>query len=98
MTKLPVPISFDWDKGNIEKSWKKHKVNNKETEEIFFNKPIKFYEDEKHSTKEKRFLAYGITKSKRKLTAVFTIRTNTIRVISIRDMNTKERRIYEEKT
>lgn len=92
--KLPVPISFDWDTGNLDKNFKKHKVHFREAEEVFFNKPLKVFTDEKHSIKEKRFVAYGISNKNRLLTIIFTLRDNLIRVISARNANKNERRIY----
>ncbi|PIQ69936.1 hypothetical protein COS55_01010 [Candidatus Shapirobacteria bacterium CG03_land_8_20_14_0_80_40_19] len=93
--KLPVPLSFDWNEGNLDKNWLKHKVSLKEAEEIFFNRPLKIFEDEKHSQKEERLLAYGITNRRRQLMIVFTLRGEKIRIISARNQNKKERRIYE---
>lgn len=95
--KLPIPISFDWNKGNIDKNWEKHKVHFKEAEEIFFNKPLKIYKDIKHSQKEDRYIAFGVTNQGRKLNISFTTRNNKIRVISARDQSTKERKIYAKK-
>jgi len=92
--KLPVPISFNWDKGNINKSWEKHKVHFKEAEEVFFNKPIKIFPDTKHTIKERRFMALGVTDNLRKLAVIFTIRNEEIRVISARNQNKKERKKY----
>lgn len=92
---LPGPIAFDWDEGNIDKSWEKHKVHFKEVEEVFFNRPLRIFEDEKHSLKEKRLLAYGITNKGRKLTIVFTLRKGKLRTISARDMNKRELALYE---
>jgi len=31
---------FEWDEGNKDKNWIKHKVSNSECEEIFFNQPL----------------------------------------------------------
>ncbi|MFV1917096.1 MAG: BrnT family toxin [Patescibacteria group bacterium] len=93
--KLSVPLSFDWDKGNIDKNWGKHKVRFKETEEVFLDKPLKIFPDKKHSTSERRFQALGITNNRRNLTIFFITRDNKIRVISARDQNKKERRKYE---
>jgi uncharacterized protein len=93
--KLPVPLMFDWNKGNFDKNWLKHKVSSKEAEEIFFNRPLKIFEDKKHSQKEERLLAYGITNRKRHLMIVFTLREEKIRIISARNQNKKERRVYE---
>ena len=94
---LPDPIAFMWDKGNIEKNFKSHKVSNKEAEEVFENSPHFLLDDKKHSTEtEKRYMLWGETDYNRKLTVIFTIRENKVRVISARDMHTKERRRYEE--
>lgn len=97
MKKLPKPLSFEWDKGNIEKNLKKHKITNKEAEEIFFNNPLEIFADIKHSQIEKRFEAFGITNDGRWLTVIFTIRESKIRVISARNQNKKEGREYEKK-
>lgn len=87
---------FDWDKGNITKNWNKHRVSYIECEEIFFNTPCVVKNDEIHSSDENRHYALGKTEGGRLLFVVFTIRKNKIRVISARDMNRKEKRIYEE--
>ena len=87
--------SFDWDKGNLNKNWKKHKITKEETEQIFFNEPLKVFEDLKHSKIEKRLVAYGITDENRLLTVIFTLRQGKIRVISARNQSKKERRYYE---
>lgn len=81
---------FDWDLSNIDKNWKKHKVSVQEAESIFFNEPLVILSDEKHSSQEIRFAAFGKTDDNRKLAVVFTLRGNNIRVISARDMNRKE--------
>ncbi len=94
---LPTPLSFDWNKGNVDKNWKKHKVHFKESEEIFFNKPLKIFGDPKHSKVEQRYVSYGKTNGKRLLAIVFTYRDNKIRIISARDQNRKEKNIYVKK-
>lgn len=52
---LPDPITFNWDKGNINKNFIKHSVTDKEAEEIFENSPKFILEDEKHSLTEIRY-------------------------------------------
>lgn len=86
---------FDWDKGNINKNWKRHQVDFRECEEIFFNQPLLANLDEKHSKKEKRFQALGQTDRKRRLFIVFVIRNKKIRIISARDQSRKEKNQYE---
>lgn len=87
---------FQWDKNNIDKNWLEHEVLHIECEQFFFNEPLIIVDDVKHSQKEKRWFALGRTELDRKLFIVFTIRKNLIRFISARNMNTKERRKYNE--
>lgn len=91
------PLAFDWDGGNKHKNWEKHKVDYKECEEVFLNRPLKTYYDVRHSQVEERMVAFGITNKSRPLYIVFTVRNKKIRVISARDMSRKERRFYEKK-
>ena len=92
---LPKVIAFEWDKGNIDKNFTKHRISNQEAEEVFFNKSFIIVEDKKHSLKEQRFQALGKTSKQRKVFLSFTIREDRIRIISIRDMNKKEEVEYE---
>ena len=89
--------SFDWDQGNINKNWDKHRVHHLECEEIFFNEPIVTKVEKRGVSQEERVSALGLTNEGRFLFVVFTIRTGKIRVVSARDMNKKERKIYDEK-
>jgi uncharacterized protein len=91
------PEGFGWDEYNRDKNWITHKVDFKESEEIFCNRPLKTYKDIKHSQGEDRFIALGVTNTNRKLYIVFTIRHNKIRIISARDMSRKERSLYEKR-
>lgn len=85
---------FDWDEGNRDKNWLKHLVSNRESEELFFNRPLIIAADTKHSELEERYFALGQTNDGRQLFVSFTIRLNKIRVISARDMSQKERVRY----
>lgn len=88
-------FEFDWDEGNIEKNWLKHKVATNECEDVFYNEPLLPAFDKEHSQKENRYSALGVTNTGRKLHIIFTIRKQNIRIISARDMNKKERSKYE---
>lgn len=88
---------FDWDKGNIDKSYQKHGITIREAEELFLDEELLLFEDEEHSTVEQRFDAIGKTSGGKILFAVFTVRKNKIRVISVRIASQKERRKYEAK-
>ncbi len=87
---------FDWDEGNVEKNWERHRVPFWESEEVFFNEPLVISADRKHSTSERRFLALGQTDSGRRLFLSFTVRKSLVRIISARDMTRKELRAYEQ--
>jgi uncharacterized DUF497 family protein len=89
-------IGFQWDRGNLDKNLVKHKVENWECEQIFFNAPLLVLEDPSHSRAEKRWAAFGQTDAGRFLVVIFTKRGDLLRVISARNMNRKEREFYEE--
>lgn len=97
MKSFPRSKSFDWDEGNINKNWDKHRVHHLECEEIFFNEPITTKVEKRGLPQEERISALGVTNEGRFLFVVFIIRRGRIRVISARDMNKKERKIYHEK-
>ncbi len=86
---------FQWDAGNAEKNWERHRVSRTECEGVFFNHPLLVATDEEHSAKEPRYFALGQTDLARHLFVVFAIRAECVRVISARDMSRKERKVYE---
>ena len=89
-------VEFNWDEGNQDKNWLKHKVTIKECEEVFFDSQKKNYPDPQHSKGEKRKIIVGKTKRNRILFIVYTLRQNNIRIISARDLNKrKEVDLYE---
>ena len=86
---------FQWDEGNVEKNWIRHRVSPVECEEVFFNEPLVVAPDVKHSDAEPRLHALSQTDRGRFLFLVFTIREKLIRVISARDMSRREKKEYE---
>lgn len=88
---------FEWDKYNIEKNLHKHNVTNNECEEAFFNETL-ISIDLKHYHNETRYYILGITNSSRLLFVAYTVRKRKIRIISARDANKRERKLYYEKT
>jgi len=95
---MPIISGFDWDNGNWPKCGK-HGVTRKEIESLFELQPW-IFPDEKHSEKERRFLAIGVCYSGRYLFVAFTLRNRNektlIRPISARYMHEKEVKHYEE--
>jgi len=92
---LSTCTGFEWDDGNFDKNWSKHKVTPYECEQVFFNQPIVVAPDPAHSAAESRFYVLGKTDAGRLLFVVFSVRRRKIRVISARDMTAKEREVYE---
>ena len=85
---------FDWDAGNTDKNWEKHRVTDGECEELSFNEPLIVRRDSGHSRREARYYALGQTGAGRLLFLAFVIRGTLVRVISVRDMTRKERNTY----
>ena len=94
MITLKKPLEFEWDEGNIDKNIK-HKVANKEAEEIFFDRKKVIYKDTFHSKGEERLIILGKTQRGRLLYTIFTLRNTKVRIISTRDINKKEVKLYE---
>ena len=90
-------LAFEWDSGNRGKNFKEHKVTDQECEEVFFDPKKKILKDQLHSDREERFLLLGKTKMERLLFVAFTARGDKVRVISARDINKRERHLYEKK-
>lgn len=95
MKALPESLEFDWDTGNLNKSYKKHGITQKEAEEIFVSEDFFVAPDVKHSQNEERLIGLGTTTQGEKLLVVFTRRKKKIRVISTRRMHRKEVEKYE---
>ena len=97
MIDLSKFTGFNWDKGNIDKSYAKHGITPNEAEEVFLDEDILLLEDIKHSEQEERFEAIGKIIKGDILFLAFTVRKDKIRIISARKANKKERRQYEQK-
>jgi len=98
MLTVREPVKFIWDRGNIDKNWLKHKISDRECEEVFFDKNKKIFRDKLHSGGEERFRIIGNTKEKKLLFIAFTARRGEIRIISARKINKKEVYLYEKST
>ena len=96
MVDLSKVTGFEWDTGNIEKSYIKHGITPNQAESIFLDKDLGLERDIKHQEKEERYIAVRKTsKAQKILFVVLTLRNTKIRIISARNANKKERRLYE---
>ena len=98
MLVLRDPVTFEWDEGNSGKNDRTHGVADVECEEVFFDPQKRLLHDALHSGQEDRHILIGATASHRVLFIVFTIRKHRVRVISARDLNRRERYLYEART
>lgn len=95
MRYIPDILKFEWDKGNLDKSYKKHNITHKEAEEIFVSEEFFVVEDTAHSQSEPRYIGLGKTIAEVWLFVVFTIRNKSVRIISARRMHREEVERYE---
>ena len=93
---LALADGFEWDAGNALKVVDRHDIEPGECEQAFFSQPFLIDADEKHSQQERRWRALGTTLAARYLYIVFTLRGSRIRVVAAREMNRKERRVYDQ--
>jgi len=98
MLKLDNYLGFEWDKGNIDKSYQKHGIKPNEAEEALLDEQAVILKDIKHSNKEKRYALIGKTIVNKTLFIIFTLRNKKIRIISARLANKKERSNYVKTT
>jgi uncharacterized DUF497 family protein len=92
------PITFDWDKGNENKSVHKHAITNIEAESAFDDPNKKIVYDSKHSAAEMRYICLGRGLYGRILYVYFCIREGKVRIIGTRLANKKNRAFYEKAT
>jgi uncharacterized protein len=98
MLDLDRIVGFEWDAGNRGRNLK-HDVSDGEAEQVFFSQPLLILEDARHSGREPRYHALGLTVDRRRLHVTFALGGDgqRIRVISARDVHRKERTIYDAK-
>lgn len=87
-------LSFEWDDEKAKENRKKHKVSFEIAAKVFSDPDYVEYPDEVHSSGEVRYKVVGM--SEKLLLVICTDREDTIRIISARKANAKERRIYND--
>ena len=91
-------MKFEWDEAKSNSNYKKHHVRFEEAQTVFLDhKSLEFYDDDHSEENEDRFLRIGLSQKMNILIVVFCERNDeTIRIISARKAEPKERRVYEE--
>jgi uncharacterized DUF497 family protein len=93
-----MTLTFEWSEAKALSNLGKHGVDFEEAQTVFRDPFAWIFDDEWHAQVEEREIIIGHSANKRLLLVCFTERGNSIRIISARQANSKERRDYEENT
>ena len=89
-------MRFDWDDEKARRNLSQHRISFAEAQTIFHDAFARIHDDPDHSDLEAREIIVGHSAAKRLLLVSFVRRGETIRIISARKANKKERFQYEE--
>lgn len=88
-------LIFEWDPEKARENEHKHGVTFVEASEVFDEDHSSCVRDPDHSVDEERYLIFGISKQGKHLVVSYTERGDRIRLISARQMTSRERKAYE---
>ena len=88
-------LIFEWDPDKAQENEQRHGVGFSEASEVFDDDHSISVPDPDHSADEDRYLIFGIAKRGQHLVVSYTERGERIRLISARQMTSRERRAYE---
>jgi uncharacterized protein len=88
-------LEFEWDPAKARGNWRKHRVSFVEAVQVFSDPLAATVADPDHPEAEARWLTFGATFAGRRLVVSYTERGDSIRIISVRPMTTRERIAYE---
>ena len=89
-------MEFEWDSKKATENIQKHGVAFQEAATVFGDPLAITFDDPDHSIGERRFLTFGVARTARFLIVCHTEDPGVTRIISARQMNKRERKIYEE--
>ena len=87
---------FKWDPAKAAANKKKHRVDFHEAASALEDPLSTTFPDPGHSSTERRFLTIGVCSRQRLLVVSHTEEGETVRIISARTAERRERRFYEE--
>ena len=90
-------LVFDWDEKKDASNTRKHGISFDEARTVFTDQYARLIADPDHSEDEDRFILLGTSINSRLLVVCHCVRlSDTIRIISARKADKRERAIYEE--
>ena len=91
-----MPLEFQWDPDKARTNLRKHGVSFEEASTVFADPLALTIPDPDHSEDEERYITVGESTFRRIVVVSAVDRDETIRIISARVANRRERRKYEE--
>ncbi len=88
-------MEFEWDPLKAEDNLKKHGVDFTEAATVFSDPLSITYSDPDHSLDEDRYIIIGSSSANRLLIVAHTDRDEGTRLISAREVTSRERKLYE---
>lgn len=90
-------LKFEWDPGKDASNQQKHQVSFQEAKTAFTDEYARLIADPDHSDEEDRFILLGTSIHSCLLVVCHCVRSGvTIRIISARRANKRERKVYED--
>jgi uncharacterized DUF497 family protein len=91
-----MALGFEWDQYKARANLAKHQVSFEEALTVFADPLARIFDDEEHSTVERRELIIGHSIDRRMIVVCFTTCGTRIRLFSARKATPVERKDYEE--
>jgi uncharacterized protein len=91
-----MQIGFEWDEKKAKSNIRKHRISFEEAVTVFDDPISLTMDDPDHSEDEPRFVTIGYSERERLLVVCHCDRPDSIRLISARTADRRERRYYEE--
>jgi uncharacterized protein len=88
-------VRFTWDPGKAERNLRKHGISFSEGSTVFGDPLAATIADPLHSYLELRFVTMGVSEGGRLLVVSHTEDDERIRIISVREATSQERKRYE---
>jgi uncharacterized DUF497 family protein len=88
-------MEFEWDRLKAEQNRKKHRVPFDEAVTVFYDPLAATFDDPDSSIGERRLITIGYSSHDRLLVVVHAERGRSIRIISARPANARERKNHE---
>jgi uncharacterized DUF497 family protein len=88
-------MEFEWDRQKAAQNLKKHRVSLDEAVTVFYDPLAATFDDPDHSVGEQRLITIGYSSHHRLLVVVHAERGRSVRIISARLANARERKNHE---